>query len=211
MTVQPFPPVGFAHRRLREPRPRRLVLRMARFEPKCVADVHRAENPLGMLDAELQRLLRPTRQAQHYRTFRLRGIENGERQLGDRAHSMRLRVESSIGATVARPVERDDTEVVGQVRNLHLPETGVDDGPRRHEEQRYGPGTEDLVPHLYAVALYKPVTVGRTCTHDASFPRSARSGHGRASNTVLNGVSATRRNLVNPAAVTTSRMRVSPA
>ena len=35
--------------------------------------------------------------------------------------------------------------------------------------------------------------------------------HGRASYTILNGVSAARRNRVKPAALTTSRMRFSPA
>ena len=41
--------------------------------------------------------------------------------------------------------------------------------------------------------------------------RVTSAGYGRASNTMLKGVSLTRRNRPNPALVTTSRMRASPA
>src|ERR1700691_1440336 len=82
----------------------------------------------------------------------------------------------------------------------------MDDRPRRQEQDGRLAGAVHLVvqPNAVALKVTGGVGIARACL-------LARFGHGRASNTRLNGVSATRRNRVKPPAVTTSRILASPA
>src|ERR1700683_1128313 len=100
----------------------------------------------------------------------------------------------------------------------------MDDRPRREQEDRLLTRAIDLVVQAHPVALDVAGAVGvaRTRLLPPSGTRrisvirgcrtgACRRGHGRASNTRLNGVSAARRKRVKPAAVTTSRILASPA
>src|SRR5207248_11502228 len=118
---------------------------------------------------------------------------------------------------------------------LSLPDSRMDDRPGRQEQNRWVARAvalpEDPDPAALGVADFIRISgAGLLAPGDADFsgghrrrsshfrwrcPRrsvgTATRTYGRASNTLLNGVSATRRNRVKPAAVTTSRIRASPA
>src|ERR1700733_2740233 len=100
----------------------------------------------------------------------------------------------------------------------------MEDRPGREQEHRLLTRAVDLIVEAHPVALDVTGAVGvaRTRllapggTRRVSLTRGCRAdvcGHryGRASNTMLNGVSAARRKRVKPAAVTTSLIRASPA
>src|ERR1700729_2061437 len=100
----------------------------------------------------------------------------------------------------------------------------MDDRPGREQEHRLLTRAVDLVVQGHPVALDVTGAVGVARTRllapggprRISLIRGCRTGtcrhcHGRASNTMLNGVSAALRNRVKPADVTTSLIRASPA
>src|ERR1700735_4938820 len=100
----------------------------------------------------------------------------------------------------------------------------MDDRPRREQEDRLLSGAVDLVVHAHPVALDVTGAVGvararllvpggTRLLDRAGGCRCGACGHrqGPASDTVLSGVSAARRNRVKPAAVTTSLILASPA
>ena len=104
--------------------------------------------------------------------------------------------------------------MAGEVRDLRLPVARVDDRPGRQQQDRRLALAVDLVEDAHAVALDEALLVGVAGARllmGARRRRCRRRRHGRASKTRLNGVSAARRKRVKPPAVTTSRMRASPA
>src|SRR5580700_100060 len=117
---------------------------------------------------------------------------------------------------VATPAEGDHPGVARHVRDLHLPHPGVDDRPRRQEQDGRLAVPVDLVVDADAVAHDVAGAVGvpgpRLFAGPVLLDRGLRGRHqSRASKTMLKGVSATRRNRPKPALVTMSRIRASPA
>src|SRR5215469_3747804 len=100
----------------------------------------------------------------------------------------------------------------------------MNDLPGRQQQDRGLIAAVCLVVDPHSIAVEEPVEVGITRpglfmasgARRVSMTRGRRyqmirADHGRASNTALNGVSATRRKRVNPPASTTSAIRASPA
>src|SRR3954454_4350913 len=169
-------------------------------------------------------------------TFRMagtevEGVERAQREPGDAGGRATRRVEyrgcvvgeldgvvclaraGAIGEAIATSVEGDDTEVPGEVGDLPLPVTRMQDRPRGHQQDRplafavAFPVDLDPVAFDEALVIRQP---GRAASV-ASAHAVDRMCHGLASNTRLNGVSAARRKRVNPPAAITSPILASPA
>ena len=122
-------------------------------------DEDRALDALGVIGGEDQPALRPERVA-HDRSALGRGrVQDGQRVGRELALVVRRRLRRPVGAAVAASVERDDTEVARQVRDLPLPLTRVDDRPRRQQEDCPRPVPVHLVEDANAVALDVPLLV----------------------------------------------------
>src|ERR1700728_758931 len=100
----------------------------------------------------------------------------------------------------------------------------MDNRPGREQQDRLLTRAIDLVVHAHpgaldvagAVGVARTRLLGPGGSRRISLIRRCRTGtcrhcHGRASKTMLNGVSAALRNRVKPAVVTTSLIRASPA
>ena len=122
----------------------------------------------------------------------------------------------TVRLAVSPPVEGDDLRVAREVRDLHLPHARVHGRPRRHQKNCRFTLPAHLVVDPHPVARHEPLAVGVPGTRLLRCPvpdcfRRFTEAQGRASKTMLKGVSATRLNRLNPALVTMSRMRASPA
>ncbi len=88
----------------------------------------------------------------------------------------------AVRAAVAAPVEGEHPEVAGQVRDLRLPEPGVDDRPGGQEEHGRLAVAVPLPEHAHAVALDVPLGVG---VAGAGLLPAARPGAGGAWTVVM--------------------------
>ena len=144
------------------------------------------------------------------------GVHDCEGIGGELFHPIAVGPCWTVGAAIAPTVEGDDSRVAGEIRDLHLPHAGRDDGPGGKQEHRWVAVAVHLVVDSHTVAFEITVGVGVPGPRLFAGPADsdsleARQCQGLASNTMLKGVSATRVNLVKPALSTISRMRASPA
>ncbi len=181
-------------------------------------DVDDARHPLRMVRREPAGPQRAGGEADDRRALDADGVQHRQRVGGELADGVRLGALGPVRQPVAAAVEGDDPAVAGEVGDLRLPHARVHDRPRRQQDDGRPVRSVGLVRDPHAVALDVAARVGipgaRLLVRGArggSVTRAPRERHGRASNTRLNGVSATRRNRVKPAASTTSRIRASPA
>ncbi len=187
------PRVGGAAQVVLEARADR-ALREARRERHRRADVGDAADALGVVGGQQRRPQRAARQTGEEGLAGLGRVQDGQRVGGELGLGVGLDAGRTVRLAVAAAVERDHPEVPRQVGDLRLPVARVDDRPGRQQQDRVAPAAVDLVEEPHAVARRVALQV-----------RVAGAVHGRTSNTRLNGVSATRRKRVKPAAVTTSR------
>ena len=92
--------------------------------------------------------------------FRHRRVHHRERVRREFADRVCLGAGRAVGAAVPAPVERDDTAVPGQKRDLHFPVPRVDERPRRQQQDRRYARSVDLVEEAHAVALDEALLVG---------------------------------------------------
>ena len=177
------------------------------------ADEHQALHPFRVPRGEQQRPLRPRREADHERAIGRGRVQHAQRVRRELGLPVGRGLGGPVRAAVAAPVERDHPAVPRQVGDLHLPAARVNNRPGRQQQNRRIAGAVHLVVDPHPAALHEALGAGvaRPGLLRAR-PRQRGCGrHGLASYTMLNGVSATRRNRVNPPAVTTSRILASPA
>ena len=203
----------------------RVALGVARGQPNRRTDVNDPVDTLGMVGGEDRP---PQCRAGHAHERCPLGagrVQDRERIGGELVGAVRLGAGRPVRAAVASPVERDDPEVPGEVRDLHLPGTRVDDRPGRQQQHRRlavaVPLPED--PHPVALGISLGVGISGASllapagarelapARGCRYGRFCGVGQTLVSNTRLNGVSAARRKRVKPPASTTSRIRASPA
>ncbi len=133
-------------------------------------DEHRTQGSLRVLGRKDERSLSPHGQGHDDGAIGIGLVQHGQ-GIGD---VLPLLVgfgsARAIRTTVAAAVERHHPVVPGQVRDLHLPVAGVDDGPRRHQQDRRLSRPEDLVEHLDAVAFHVAVDVRIARPHVRPLP-----------------------------------------
>ncbi len=134
--------------RLGRPRPRhRRRQRESRSDERDLLD------PLGMIGREDERPLGPPRQRDEDCALGAGRVQHSERIRGELVLPVRIRVCRPVRAAVAASVEGDDPREAGEVGDLQLPVTRVDDRPRRHEQDGRLAGAVDLVEAPHAITL----------------------------------------------------------
>ena len=169
------------------------------------ADERRARHAVGVPVRDQERAVRAAGDRDEAGLVGSGRVQDGERVVGVVLLRVRLGARGPVGLPVPARVEGQDPEAAREPGELRLPQPRVDERPGREEEDRGVAVAPALPVHADALALDEALFVGRE-----DRPLLARA-YGRASNTMLNGVSAARRKRVIPPAVTTSRMRASPA
>ena len=128
-------------------------------EPQGRADQDQAGDPLGVLGGQDQRLAHVA-PGDHHRPVDPGRVQHGQGVGGELAPPVGVEVLGPVRAAVAAGVEGDHPGVPGQVRDLALPEPGVDDLPGRREQDGRLPLPVPLPEHPHAVALDVPLLVG---------------------------------------------------
>ncbi len=105
----------------------------------------RAAHPLGMVGAQQQRGRRRRAVAHDNGVRDARRVEHRERVLRGQAGAVLLGALGTVRQAAATRVERDDTEMAGEIGDLQLPEVRVDDRPRRQQQDRLLAVAEDLI------------------------------------------------------------------
>ena len=111
-----------------------LPLRMAGGEADRGTDVDDAVDALGVFGGEDRAPQRTAGERDQHRPVGGGRVHDGERVVGELVRGVRRWAGGTVGAAVAAAVERHHPEVAGQVGDLRLPEPGVDDRPRRQQE-----------------------------------------------------------------------------
>ena len=163
--VETLPTLRFIGVRLEEACCCRDPFGMARVDDKRRCDQDRAQHAAGVLGGQLQRLATTLRQAHQHHAVRRRRLQHRQCLVDHRIHTVRQRVQCSIGPAVARPIERHHAEVAREVRNLQLPEPAVHDGPGRQQQHRGLAITEHLVAHPDSAAGHEPLEIRSACSH----------------------------------------------
>ncbi len=98
-------------------------------------------------------------------------------QIGDViVQAVRRDIVWPVGFAIAAAVIGDAAKPFAEVRQLRLVHPGMNDAPRRHEDDGLRAVAIDLIIEFYAVAFGKPFLIGQLCTHDVTlrlhdFPR----------------------------------------
>ena len=137
-----------------------VALGEVRGQPDRGGDVDDPVDTLGVLGGEDRPPQRGARQAHEGRPLGAAGIQDRERVRGKFIGAVRLGAGRPVRAAVAPAVEGHHTTVAGEIRNLHLPGTGVDDRPCRQQQRRRVALAIALPEDPHAVALHVPLGVG---------------------------------------------------
>jgi hypothetical protein len=124
------------------------------------ADEGRGEDAFGMVRGQQQGALRARGERYESGLVGAGGVHHRERVGGE----LRLCVCAAAGrpvrTSVAARIERQDTEMTRQVRDLRLPAARVDDRPGWQEQDRWLAVAVALSEHPHAVALDMAVASG---------------------------------------------------
>ncbi len=124
-----------------------------------------SEHPLGVVDSQLECKAGAHRHTHDHRSVSVRRIEDGHCVLDDLLRGVGGDLHRPVASSVAPAVVRDHPEMPGEVGNLPLPATGVDDCPCRQEQDRGTSTPEHLIADLDSVPLDVSLDVGLHCTH----------------------------------------------
>ena len=106
-----------------------------------------------MLGGEQERSLGSAREADDDRPLGVRGVEDGERVLGELRLSISVEDAWSVALAVAARVKSDHAEMLGKVGDLHLPHLRGHERPGRAEQDRRLAAAEHLKEDADALAL----------------------------------------------------------